>query len=237
MGIAIVATAAVVLLDRLDDAGRARALRVLGALGLGVVVVSSAFFARDAAYTDVPNPPVTRSVREVAPPTVAALRAGELPGTGEDGRYYVTWTDPYSIGGRGYSLFVELEREGFDVGANESLRVGVRPHRVMDPGDATAHVRLVSGGAIERQAREPGFERVAYYDPRSPAEREEYEELRDRVERELRAEGLGDIAEGIANGNLGVTFSTEIPPRLRADVNRLLSFGVPLAVFVGPAEG
>ena len=94
-------------------------------VGCGVIVVAStAFFAVDAAYTDVPNPPVTNSVGEVARPTLAAFARGELPGTGSDGRYYVTWNDLYSLGGRGYSLLDELEREGFTVGTSATSRVG-----------------------------------------------------------------------------------------------------------------
>jgi hypothetical protein len=203
-------------------------------VGAAIVVGSTVFFAVDAAYTDVPNPPVTNSVGAVARPTLAALRAGELPGTGPDGRYYVTWNDQYSLGGRGYSLLVELERAGFTVGTSATSRVGVRSHRVMAAADATAQVHLVSGGLIADWAAKPGFERVAYYDPRRADERQEYERLRTEVGDDLRAAGLDSIATGIENGNLGVAFSPEVPERLRPAVARLIGIPIPLAVFVGP---
>jgi hypothetical protein len=129
---------------------------------------------------------------------------------------------------------LELERNGFDVGAERQHKVGVRSHRVVDPEDATAHIHLVAGEAIERYGRQPGQELVVRYDPRNAEELVEFEQLKQRVSVELRRRGLDDLALPIEHDNLAVAFDPRVPRDLIDDVARLLDLGLPVAVFVGP---
>jgi len=237
MAFAIAATICVLVAARLDSATRDRALRYGTAAVAVIVVVQTAVFAVQATDTDVPNPPVTRSVGEVARPLVAALDAGSVPGGGRDGAYLVTWDDLMSLGGRGYSLLLELERHGYDVGAIALHKAGVGPHRVLEPQDATAQVHLVSGGAIERWSQRPGQVEVASFDPRDDAQLAEFERLQREVGADLRAAGLPQLAAGVENDNLAVAFTAEMPDRFLPRMSRLLELGLPLAVFVGPPVG
>jgi hypothetical protein len=209
-------------------------LRLGSAALVVVILVQTVFFAVNASDTDVPNPPVTHTVGKVAGPTVAALAAGTVPGGGRNGHYLVTWDDNMSLGGRGYSLLLELERRGFHAGGAEINKVGITPHRVVRPRDATAEVHLVSGVAIDAWAKHPGVVRVAYYDPRSRAQLAEFTRVQAEAIRELRAANLGSLSTGIANDNLAVAFDPRIPSRILPPIQRLLALGLPLAVFVGP---
>jgi hypothetical protein len=235
MAIALVTTVVAWASARVNDDTRRRAAR-WGVAGLvALVVVSTAFFIDDAAYTQVPNPSVTHSVAEVVPPTIAALDAGAVPGGGRAGRYYVTWDDQPTIGARGYSLLNELDRRGFHAGADIINRVGVTNHRVMNPRQATAEVHLVSGHAIATWARRPGVVRVAYYDPLDATQRAAFNLEKQEVETELRAKGMSNIADLVASDNLVIAaLAPGVPRDLVRRIARLSDLGVPLAVFVGP---
>jgi hypothetical protein len=235
MGIALVTTVVAWLSNRLAEPARQRAAR-WGVVGLvTLVVVSTAFFVDDAAYTQVANPAVTRSVAAVIPPTLAALDSGTAPGGGRAGRYYVTWDDQPTIGARGYSLLNELDRHGFHAGADIVNRVGVTTHRVMNPNQATAEVHLVSGDAIDAWARRPGVVRVAYYDPLNAAQRADFNRLQQQVEAELRARGYANIADLVAHDNLIIAaLAPGLPRDLALQIQHLSDLGVPVAVFVGP---
>jgi hypothetical protein len=238
-GFAIGYTVWSVLRDRLDDGQRLRWVQIGSAVLVLAIVVQVAFFSADAAHTEVPNAPQTKTVGEVARPTAAALASGTVPGGGRDGRYLVTWTDPMTLGARGYALLLELERQGFHVGGDNLNRVGITLHRVMQPKDATAEVHLVSSqGAIDRWAgTHPDAVRVAYHDPRDAAQRAEYARLERKVAAGLRAEDQPTYATALENGNLAVALATNFPPDLLPDARRLLALGLPLAVFVGPPAG
>jgi hypothetical protein len=202
-----------------------------------VIVASTVFFAIDASDTQVPNPPVTNSVGEVARPTLAALESGKVPGGGRDGRYLVTSEDIMTLGGRAYSLRLELERNGFHVGGPEIDKVGITPHRVMQREDATAEIHLVSGVPIAAWDKRPGVVRVAYFEPRSPAEQDEFRRLKPKVVAELRRAGYESTARGVELDNLAVAFDPRLPEEIQPKLGRLLQLGLPVAVFVGPPEG
>jgi hypothetical protein len=234
MGFAIAATACVVVGARLDATARERAVR-FGSVGLAaLIVLQTVFFAIDASDTQVPNAPVTATVGAVSRPTIAALESGKVPGGGRDGRYLVTWYDLMTLGARGYSLLLELERHGFHVGGDDFNRVGITLHRVMDPSDATAEVHLVSGRGIAEWAARPGVVRVAYYDPRDARERAEYTRVRGSIVDELRRRGQPRLASAVQADNLAAALSSTFPGDLLPGMRRLLALGLPLAVFVGP---
>src|SRR5690606_21443527 len=131
-----------------------------------VVVAASATY--DAAHAQVPQPGVSRIDRHVIPPTIAALRRGDAPGGGRDGRYLITWDDALTPGLNGYAFLLELERQGFDAGMEEAWELGARPHRVMAREEATAVVTYVAGPRVAEWRRRPDAVEVAAYDP--PAE-------------------------------------------------------------------
>ena len=90
------------------------------------------------------------------------------------GATLVRWDDPVAFGGVGFGLLADLEHQGFDVGADATYRTEVVPHRVMDPSRATRVLYVVTGAGIDRW-RTAGVDRVAAFDPRTPAERREAE--------------------------------------------------------------
>src|SRR5262249_19618974 len=152
---------------------------IAGTVALATVaVVSSASFSIDAADARSPEPRLSRTVGELVPQTVRGLDRIPAPDGGRNGRYLVTFTDPVSIGARGFGLLNELERRGFDVGVIEVHGGGAATHRVLDPAQATAMVHLSIGPDIDVWQTKPGAQRVAYVEPRSRKERALYARLR-----------------------------------------------------------
>lgn len=205
-------------------------------VGLAALLVASVAVATVEA-TDVPAPaePLSRTLSLVVPPMVAALDAGAGPATGRSGTYVVTWSDAMHFGSQGYSLVSELERAGFDAGFMPFAAVPGTDHRVIPPGTATAGVHLASGPFIDEFAEQhPDAVVVAQADPRSPAERAEYERLRTRLVAGLEAARLTDLLDWTDRNVFGVAIDTRLPVPLRRLAERMLDLGLPVAVFVVP---
>ena len=227
------------LVERRLSRPAGRRAATVGKVALGGVTILFAFlFTIDAAYVQAPAADLSSTVAGIAPSTVDALAKD---GSRDDGEptYLVSWTDPISIGSLGYGLFLELEREGFDVGAAEPYQthpLGVTRHRLLDAEDADAEVHLSVGPDIATWRAKPDVEQVAAFDPRSPEERGEYERLRAEVVDELTDAGLSDLVPGV-DENL---FTTSLDPRIPSSVHdrmvRMLDLGLPTAVFVGPPD-
>ncbi len=100
----------------------------------------------------------------------------------------VRWDDPVAFGGVGFGLLAELEHQGFDVGADATYRTEVVPHRVMDPSKAARVLYVVTGAGIDRW-RAAGVDRVAAFDPRTPAERRRADALHGRIVERLQSDG------------------------------------------------
>jgi hypothetical protein len=206
-----------------------------GAVALaGVVGASTVAFTVDATRADPPAPALSAALGALVPPTADAL-ARHAP-AGREGRYLVTWVDPVSIGAQGFGLLNELERRGFDVGARRLYTAGVRSHRVIDPADAAAEVHLAVGFDIERWRARPGAQQVAYLEPRTAAERVEYERLRRTAIRELRAAGLELLVPAVDNSLFTTIIDPRVPERARDAMTRMRDLGLPTAVFVGPPD-
>jgi hypothetical protein len=213
-----------------------RARRATGAAlaALVVVVVGwTAQFTADGTRAEVARQPLTDLVGMVSGPTDEALASGELPGTGPDARYLVTWGDPADLGAPGWGLLNELERRGYDVGVTEFHGLGA-PHRARPAAEADAQIHLSVGADMERWEDEPGFERVAYADGRTEAEREEYERLRAQVIEDLEAAGRDDLVEWVDTNSFGLYFETRDEGELGDRVDDLVDLGLPMAVYVGP---
>lgn len=220
------------------EQGNQRTLRLLATAGLAAVLVTAtASFTYDAAHTEFPAARESRSLRHIAPTVVAALASGDLPGGGKDGRYLVVWDeDALAIGSQGYGFLNELERQGFDVGVRQMHATGAVPHRVLDPADATASVNYVIGQAnIDRWRSTPEAVEVTFFEPRTPAQLERFDELHAEVVAGLRDAGLNDLVTLLDNKLFLVGLDERTPPDLADKVGEMMDLGLPTAVFVAPA--
>jgi hypothetical protein len=209
-----------------------------GAVALfGMTAVFATLFAFDASSAQIPAPRLSRTLSAIVPPTTKALEQGSLAGTGPDGRYLVTWFDPVNIHAPGFGFMNELERSGFDVKALKPFGPAVTRHRTTDPAQASAVVHLSIGGEDIRNWRaKPGVEEVAYHDPRSLAERVEYDRLRSEAISELEAAGLPDLVPSVDGNVFGASLSERFPTGVRDRLGRMADLGLPAAVFVGPVS-
>lgn len=209
-----------------------------GALAIGLAVVMLAGCVRFAVQASDASPPdqqPTRMFRHLIGPTLSGLEAGKIPGTGTDGRYMVTFTDSLNIGADAYGLVLELERQGLDAGMPN--REVIIPNRKITTADATAVVHLAVGKAnIARWRAKPDVHEVAFYDPRSPAQRAEYSTLRERVVRALRAAGQEVRAREVDDNLFVAIYRPGLPADLKPVLERMLHLGQPSAVFVGPPQ-
>jgi hypothetical protein len=128
-----------------------------------LLAVGAARLVLQAAGTEPDSPGESAVLRELAPPAVAQLRAGRVPGTGEDGRYLLRWS---SLGGFRdavpYGLLLELERDGLDVGTPERRSRIEVPYRWREVSDATAFVDYAVGPSeIARHRSRPGAVEIA----------------------------------------------------------------------------
>ena len=229
-------TAVAFALGRAGPGNRRVVTRALAAAAVVLVAGTSAVLTVSALDTDPPDANLSATLGAVLPDTVAALERGEGDATGRDGRYMVFFSDMMYFGSQAYGILDELEREGFDAGMPELLRVPVTEQRVVNAGDATAAVVIANGRNIERMRSAPGAVEVAYVDPRDAGERAEYERVRAALVRDLQGDDLDDLVPLVDN-NL---FALAIDPRASDDVlrrtSRLLELGAPTAVFVAPAS-
>jgi hypothetical protein len=216
--LAVGLTAATFLGDRAKRAG----VGVLAA----VTVVSAALFAFDARHAEPPAPRLSSTLGRLVGPTIAALEPG--------GRYVVTWSDALHIGSQAYGLVSELERHGFRVGMTQGLHVPLTDYRVVQPADATAEIHFATGIYIEEWRTKAGVEEVAFVEPRTPAEREEFERLRARAIRQLDDLGLDDVVVHVDDNLFGASIDGRVPTSTRKLLARMLDLGEPTAVFLAP---
>ena len=209
---------------------------------VGAVALWTALFTFDATRASVPDPGgpgprLSRLLGAVVTPTVAALDEDPTPGGGRDGRYLISWSDPINLGTQGWGLLNELERRGFHVGTLAVYRSVATPHRVMDPAQATRLLHLAIGLDVDTWSDRPDARRVAYLDPRTPSERVEYRRLRLQVINDLRAAGLADLVPQVDRSLTHLATDPRLPESTYAKTVRMGRLGLPMAVFVAPADG
>lgn len=210
-----------------------------GAAVLGAtLLVATTDLIVDATDAVAPDPVESSVLANVVPDTVAALRAGRAPGGGPDGVYLVRWSDSLSILPAGHGLVLELERAGLEVRALPAFSTTVVPHRATDLDAVTATVLMVRGetGISRLRAAADGTDLVeaAYYEPRTPAEVERYDELHADVVTGLRAAGRDDLVAALDNRVMSVGLDGPIPADVASAAWEMVSLGQPVAVFVGP---
>ena len=201
--------------------------------GLVAVVVS---VLTAAAFVDAEHPEerLSAAVGALAGPTYDAVVGAVGEATGADGRYLVRWSDAADIGSPGYGLLDELERRGLDVAADTNFRVQVTDHRTSRRSATDAQIHLATGSYIDTWRSVPGAVEVATYDPRTDAERAEYEEVRSAFIARLTAEGLDDLVAQIETNLFGMSTDPRLGAADHADLGRLIELGQPMAVFIAP---
>lgn len=234
MVVAVVWTFGVLIGRRLHDPTRARADGAGRAALVAVAVVLTVVFAVKAGDVEFPTPRLSRTLGAVVNPTVRALERRPGPDGGRRGRYLVTLGDPAFLGAQGFGLMNELERQGFDIGAPEPYRGPVTPHRVRSLSQASAIVHLSTGSDIAYWRSKPEAQQVAYYDPRSPKERAEFDRIHAQVIADLRAAGLSVLIPGVDGSLFATTLDPRLPRSARLGLSRLADLGLPVAVFLAP---
>jgi hypothetical protein len=220
------------VVGRLLPAGTAERLRPVATVALAVAVLAVVASATVEASSAEPTEPATgRVVAGVAGETIAALRAGDLPGTGEGGTYLVTTTDPSYLTSPMHGLVDELERAGLDVGSEEPMRVALTPHRILGRDDATAEVHLAIGPTAAEVP--PGAAEVARFDPADGPDPARFAEARAEAVERLRAVGAPDLADRVEEV-AAISGDPRVDPTIRSLLDELRELGVPAAVFVTP---
>lgn len=233
----------VLVLGRLDGRIERKLTPTRGLAALaGMVLMVATAFTWDATSTTTPAARDAEMLDVLAPATIEALQSGDLPGGGADGRYLVQWnwltgSDELGLGGQAYGLFLELEREGFDVSTGENHVAGVLPHRVGDEADTTAAIHYVVGPCIiERWRATPEATLIAEHDLRTPAELERYEDVRAELIAGLEAAGVGHLASRVDSSLFGLAVAPGLPEDLEPLVAELTDLSLPAAVFVTAPE-
>jgi hypothetical protein len=213
---------------------RATRLASAGAAALGAVaLVMSIVFAVQASSVTVQTPRLNRTLGAVVGPAAAALAHREA--RGKKGPYLVTWLpDAEAIGSAGYGLLNELYRRGFDVRAEEAFRPGATRYHVIDDRRPTLEVHLATGPDIANWKRDPRFEEVASFDPRSHAERVKFAALHGQVVGDLRRAGRDDLVSQVDDNLFMLAIVPNVPASTRTMVTQMLDLSMPMAVFIGP---
>jgi hypothetical protein len=199
---------------------------------IGVVLVAS--FVAQSTSLDPPEARIADGVRAVLPATERAIDRGQVAGGGRNGRYLITYSDSVHIGSQAYGLLAALERHGYHVGFPESFRVIVRNRRVLSDAQATAVIHLSVGNYIAEWRRRPGVREVAYFDARTRAERAEFARLRGQAIAQMRTQHLDDLIPSVDNNLFVAVFDSRVKGTLKSTLERMLTLGVPIAIFIGP---
>jgi hypothetical protein len=184
----------------------------------------------------VQTPRINESLGALVAPTAHALAQVERrEGSAGRGPYLVTWLpDAQAIGSAGFGLLNELDRRGFDVRAEEAFRPGATRYHVIDARTPSLEVHLATGPDIANWRRDSRFTQVASFDPRSDAERAEFDRLHADVAADLRRAGLGDLVAQIDDNLFMLALAPRVPVSTRTLISHMLDLGMPMAVFIGP---
>ena len=233
-GLLLVATAWTVaeLVARTRPAWRSRVRPVAIGLAVAVVVLSSGRMLAAPKPVELGLAPVGDQLGRLLPETERGL----VEAGARRGRWLVTWDDSAHLGSQGYGLVNELERRHFEVGVVEYHRVNFVPHRMLREADAAGRIHLVTGNDVERWAAVEGATRIAYDDPRSPAQRRHADEVLDRLKEELRAAGAPDLAAELDVDLWSARSDPRIQPLQGLAIDELREIGVPAAVYIVPVD-
>ncbi len=218
---------------RVDDPRAPNVARAgVAALGTGVVV-ATAVFASSASHVNVMSPRLNAELGALTTPTIAAL--ARVRESGRRGPYIVTWLpEAQAIGAEGYGLLNELLRHGFDARAGVVFQPGATRYHVVADNRATLQVHLATGVDIGRWRADARFREVAFFEPKSAAERATFNRLHAQVLDDLQSDGLGALSPRVDDNLFILALTPEVPEATRRVMARMLAFGLPAAVFIGP---
>ncbi|MDQ1519216.1 MAG: hypothetical protein QOI55_289 [Actinomycetota bacterium] len=210
-----------------------------GTVAMAVIaLVFGGWFAADSIDAQMPLQHLGNGIGGVLPATERAMRVVEHAHASDIAKkpFLVTWSDPIALGSRGFAFLNELERDGFDVGTGPFNRAAVTDHRVVTAAGALQQVHLSIGSDIARWRAKCSACQVAYFDPRTRAERAESRRLRAAVDTELRARGLDSLVKTIDVSIYVAIVDPRVPPDARAKLRRLGDLDLPAAVFIAAPD-
>jgi len=188
----------------------------------------------DAADVRPPEEHLSETLGALTAPSERALRSGAGAADGVDGTYLVRFQDALHFGSQAYGFVNELERRGLDVGMDDTRRVPLRPHRVVDAADATAIVVLVSGDFVTEWRGRPDAEEIASWSP-TDDELARYAALEEELTARLVTGGLEDLLPNVRTNLFGIQLDERADESLQRHVDEMLRIGQPTSVFVAPA--
>ncbi len=156
------------------------------------------------------------------------------PLIGDDTILVHLW-DPYTLDATGFGTVLELERRGHTMRVDPSYAAAALPHRTATPDQVDREWWFVVGSLDEESLDQPGVERVAVFDPRTPADEVEGARILAAIERRLSETGRDDLLEQKNPAGAAVLFA--FPP-IEPDIVDLLTeyyrLGQPVSVLVLP---
>ena len=215
-------------------AGGSRTLNRIGAVSLVAITIATAtVFASQASSVTVQTPRLNNTLGALIAPTATALE--QIQQGGARGPYLVTWLpDAEAIGSAGFGLLNELDRRGFDVRAEEAFRPGATRYHVIDARTPTLEIHLATGPDIVNWQRDSRFNQVAYADPRTDAERAQFDQLHGQVVGDLEGEGLSSLVPQVDSNLFMLALAPGVPKATQASITQMLDLSMPMAVFIGP---
>jgi hypothetical protein len=127
-------------------------------------------------------------------------------------------------------------RHGFDVKAEGGFRPGATAAHVSDDFEQmVGQVHLATGFDIANWRADPRFREIAYYDPRSPAEREEFDRLHAEAVEGMKRDGAEARLHELDDNTFILLLDDTLSPPTQKAISRMLDLGFPAAVFIGPA--
>jgi hypothetical protein len=194
---------------------------------VALVVVAVSVRASSAGLDSEPASPVlSRTVHGLVPMMLDELDPGA--------RYLVRWNDAVNLGGHGYGMFDELERQGVDVVVPDGLATQFGSHRAVRDAPVDRVIVVATGAAIAQWQEVPRAREIAQLDARTPAERAEAIRVRRRLVRVLQRDDLDDLVPVIDENLYGVAFDPRLDAEAQDLVARLGALGAPAAVFLTP---
>lgn len=192
---------------------------------IGFVVLAALAATNTSRMVDEPIPYAEswEAVAELAQPTATGLDRDRL--------YEVRWDDPLNLGGIGFGMMLELERQGYRVGAPSNFAAAVEPHRALEPGEADTELWVVTGPRVAEWRRSPGATEIAATDLRTPAQLARTERLQGEIDAELADLGIDyDPSAPVAL----YLFGEDLPRATYDKLATLIDLGDETAVFTAP---
>ncbi|MEZ5255321.1 MAG: hypothetical protein R2705_00045 [Ilumatobacteraceae bacterium] len=153
------------------------------------------------------------------------------------GDYLVRWFDPVGLGAVPFGLLLELARNGYGVGVDPQYAAAALPQRVLPEDRADGIVYVVLGPRAGEVRALPGWQEIAFADPRSDADVARSQELVEFLRARLVEVGRPELVDDLDSqyGRAGLLF---VQPALPVDVadavSELVALRLPVTVFLGP---